>query len=118
MSGHLVAMTGWGYAPRVPRVQVYSSGGGVRSIELVGTHVTVGRQADNLVALPDDPLVSRHHAAFERRDGHWWAVDLGSHNGTAVDGRSIDAPRPLVEGSRVLIGRTELVLVDLEQDAG
>ena len=96
---------------------VVEGAGGTRSIDLTGDHVTIGRQADNLVALPDDVMVSRHHATLEFRDGHWWIHDLGSHNGTTVDGRAVEGWRPLVEGSRIQIGSTKLVLVDIAFDA-
>jgi class 3 adenylate cyclase len=102
--------------PRMPRI-VVEDAGGARSIDLAGDHVTIGRQADNLVALSDDVMVSRHHATLELRDGHWWIHDLGSHNGTTVDGRTVEGWRPLIEGSRIQIGSTELVLVDIAFDA-
>jgi class 3 adenylate cyclase len=96
---------------------VVEGAGEARSIDLAGDYVTIGRQADNLVALSDDVMVSRHHAALEFRDGHWWIRDLGSHNGTTVDGRVVEGWRPLVEGSRIQIGSTKLVLVDIAFDA-
>lgn len=40
-----------------------------------------------------DPQVSRRHAAFEYTDGHWHIRDLGSTNGTVVNGRSVDKHR-------------------------
>ena len=45
----------------------------------------IGRDADCDVRL-DDPLISRHHAEVTRRDDLWWVRDLGSRNGTRVDG--------------------------------
>jgi class 3 adenylate cyclase len=100
----------------MPRL-VLEGAGESRSIDLTGDHVTIGRQADNLVALSDDVMVSRHHATLEFRDGHWWIHDLGSHNGTTVDGRAVEGWRPLVEGSRIQVGGTELVLVGIAFDA-
>src|SRR5450631_1814612 len=105
------------YAPLVAHVEVRSSSG-VRRMELVGGHITIGRQADNVIALPDDPLVSRHHATVELRAGIWWIRDLGSHNGTAVDGSPAEGLQPLVEGSRVVVGRSEIILHDAAEDAG
>ena len=96
---------------------VIEGAGETRSIDLAGDHVTIGRQADNLVALSDDVMVSRHHATLEFRDGHWWIRDLGSQNGTTVDGRAVEGWRPLVEGSRIQVGSTKLVLVDIAFDA-
>jgi len=43
----------------------------------------------------DDPLISRQHVALEPRDGIWWIEDLGSRNGTLVDGERIESAVPL-----------------------
>jgi class 3 adenylate cyclase len=86
-------------------------------MDLTRRHVTIGRQADNLLALPDDLMVSRHHARLEFENGHWWIRDLDSHNGTMLDDRPVDERAPLVNGSRVKIGETELVVLDLAPDA-
>jgi len=37
----------------------------------------------------DDPLASRRHAAVEYADGLWWVVDLGSRNGTLLNGSRV-----------------------------
>jgi hypothetical protein len=55
----------------------------------IGAHpVAVGRARDNDIAL-DDPMASRHHARFVPRAGRLLLTDLGSTNGTAVNGRAI-----------------------------
>jgi DNA-binding CsgD family transcriptional regulator len=92
--------------------------GNTRSFDIPGPHLTIGRQADNIVALPDDESASRHHAILEFRDGHWWIRDLGSRNGSTVDGHPFEGDFPLVEGSRIGIGDSELVLLDVADDPG
>jgi hypothetical protein len=52
--------------------------------------VTVGRAADNDLVL-SDPEVSRHHARLEPDGQHWRAVDLGSTNGTWLNGVRLNA---------------------------
>ena len=94
------------------------SAGNAWSMNIPGPHLTIGRQSDNLVALPDDESASRHHAVLEFRDGHWWVRDLESRNGCTVDGHPIEGVFPLVEGSRIGIGDTELVLRDVADDPG
>ena len=51
--------------------------------------ITVGRAPDNTVVL-DDLLVSRHHAQLRRHGSEWELVDLGSANGTYLDGARVD----------------------------
>jgi len=75
--------------------------------DLAGDRVVVGRSPDCDVVL-DDPRVSKRHAALRRRDGRWWIEDLGSTNGTVVDGRPLHAPAALTPGGRIELGGTML----------
>jgi len=47
------------------------------------------------------PLISRRHCLFHLRDGDIWVQDLGSLNGTFVNGERIQRPQPLHEGDKV-----------------
>ncbi len=68
---------------------------------------TVGRSTDGDVFL-DDVTVSRKHAIFERRDrGAWFVRDVGSLNGTYVNGEQVDETK-LASGDEVQIGRFKL----------
>jgi pSer/pThr/pTyr-binding forkhead associated (FHA) protein len=61
--------------------------------------------------LGGDPEISRRHARVSRgADGQLRIEDLGSGNGTFVNGARIDAPRPLSVGDVVRLGRTELTV--------
>ena len=72
------------------------------------TALTVGRSTQNDVAVERDDFASATHARFmPRRDG-LWLEDLGSTNGTFVNGTRIPAPRRLTPGDVVRIGETEL----------
>jgi pSer/pThr/pTyr-binding forkhead associated (FHA) protein len=73
-----------------------------RSYTLAG-EVTIGRAAGCAVAI-DDAHVSKLHARVYPHDGSWLLEDLGSTNGTALDGRPVAGPTPLRAGSRVEIG--------------
>ncbi len=67
--------------------------------------VTLGREADNTLSIPE-AAVSRHHARFERRsDGKIWVVDKPSMNGTFINGRRV-SEHPLAEHDVVRIGDT------------
>ena len=48
-----------------------------------------------------DPLVSRRHCELSLRDGRVWAEDLGSRNGTFLNGEPLQAARPLADGDRL-----------------
>ena len=70
--------------------------------------LTMGRAANNDVAMPDDEYASGRHARFEpRRDGIW-IEDIGSTNGTFVNGIRLTRERKLTPGDVVRIGETDL----------
>ena len=66
--------------------------------------VSIGRESGNVVQL-DDNEVSRRHAEIRVSEGVPSIVDLGSSNGTFVNGRRVERTR-LVPGDQVLVGRT------------
>lgn len=69
----------------------------------------VGRIADCWLTL-DDELASRHHARFHVNGDELVLEDLGSRNGTFINGERIVGRRPLRDGDRIRIGR-ELIAV-------
>ena len=72
------------------------------------TSLTVGRGDDNDLALDGDEFASSRHARFEpRRDGVW-VEDMGSTNGTFVNGIRLESGRRLAPGDLVRIGETDL----------
>jgi hypothetical protein len=76
--------------------------------ELDASPLTIGRGGQNDVMVAADEFASARHARVEpRRDGVW-VHDLGSTNGTYVNGIRIDRPRRLATGDVVRVGETEL----------
>lgn len=70
--------------------------------------ISIGRGATNEISIDGDEFASARHARIEpRRDGVW-VSDLGSTNGTYVNGVKVDRPRKLVNGDVVRAGETEL----------
>jgi pSer/pThr/pTyr-binding forkhead associated (FHA) protein len=70
--------------------------------------LTIGRAANNDVSMPDDEYASGRHARFEpRRDGIW-VEDIGSTNGTFVNGIRLTRERKLTPGDVVRVGETDL----------
>ncbi|MGH3304037.1 MAG: FhaA domain-containing protein [Streptosporangiaceae bacterium] len=95
-----------------PRLLVSGPGGGLdgghqRTYEITTPLVILGRGTDCDLRLVD-PGVSRHHAEIRVEDGEVVLVDLGSTNGTFVNGQPVRRV-PLIDGTRVTLGRTTLV---------
>jgi DNA-binding response OmpR family regulator len=79
---------------------------------LVGDSVTLGREPDNDVVLPDRQ-VSRYHARIERQGPHFVLSDLGSKNGTYLNGEQIQTPRNLRDGDEISVAlRYRLFFID------
>jgi pSer/pThr/pTyr-binding forkhead associated (FHA) protein len=70
--------------------------------------VTLGRSGDNTVSLGPDEFASSRHARVEAHRDGVWIFDLGSTNGTYVNGRPIDGRVRLNPGDVVKVGGTEL----------
>ena len=70
--------------------------------------VTIGRGAQNDLALEHDDFASATHARVQpQRDGVWVA-DTGSTNGTFVNGERLENPRRLAPGDVIRVGATDL----------
>jgi hypothetical protein len=78
--------------------------GGERTVTLGSPTVTIGRLADCDVVL-NDKGASRKHAQLRLREGTWTITDLGSTNGTRLNGQTIQS-RDLTDGDRITIGST------------
>jgi pSer/pThr/pTyr-binding forkhead associated (FHA) protein len=64
--------------------------------------MVIGRGADCDIILPER-AVSRHHARVERRYQGYFLIDLGSRNGTAVNGQEVTQPYSLQDGDEIQI---------------
>jgi phosphoserine phosphatase RsbU/P len=74
-----------------------------------GTTLTIGRssKADLVVS---DALLSREHARLFRADGGWFVEDLGSRNGTRLNGAPLTETRAVSPGDVLLLGGCQVVL--------
>lgn len=71
----------------------------------------IGRAADNTITLEED-VVSAHHARLSYLSGNqWWLEDLGSRNGTSVNGMPVEQPLAVTDGDRISFGTVECQLV-------
>jgi predicted component of type VI protein secretion system len=67
--------------------------------------ITLGREAINDVVL-GDPEISRRHARIFYQDGTYYLEDLGSTNGTFINGRRVHAPSPLQDEDMLEFGES------------
>jgi hypothetical protein len=93
------------------RLRVLEPTGGDRSVVVDGGALTIGRAPDNGLVL-GDPAASRHHARLNVRQGMLVLVDLGSRNGTLVNGQAVTEV-VLGVGDQIRIGDTRLLVEDL-----
>lgn len=81
---------------------------------LVENELLIGRHAQGAGRLAEDPEISRSHARLTLEQSGFCAVeDLGSTNGTFVNGLRINGPQTLSEGDTIELGATTLVVRDL-----
>lgn len=74
----------------------------------VDDEITMGRGGGCTIPLAFDTFVSQVHARAFDRDGTLWIEDLGSRNGTFVNGEQVHEPTQVGKGSRVQVGETVL----------
>lgn len=80
-----------------------------RTLSLGTSAALLGRAPSCTLVLEDD-YASNRHARIYPSQGGWWVEDLGSTNGTYVDGERIDSPTELTPGRQVRIGQTVIEL--------
>ena len=92
----------------VPQISLEVEG---RSYQINSAITVIGRGAEADVVV-DDAGVSRRHAEIHVDGGRVRVIDLGSTNGTFVDGERVGAVATgdLIDGSRITIGRTRIVV--------
>jgi hypothetical protein len=74
----------------------------------VDDEATLGRGGGCTVPLAFDTFVSQVHARAVDRNGTLWIEDLGSRNGTFVNGEQVYEPTKVAKGARVQVGETVL----------
>lgn len=89
-------------------VEVWALGGRT-VVALTADRVTVGKDGSNDIALDGDVTVSRLHAVLEAFPAGWCVTDLGSSNGTFVNGERIFTTQALRHGDEVRVGHTRLL---------
>jgi pSer/pThr/pTyr-binding forkhead associated (FHA) protein len=77
---------------------------------LVGRHSSCDRRVD-------DPTVSRRHCTFSLKEGRVWVEDLGSLNGTRLNGEPVDS-RPIADGDKLELGQRHFLVRVPEEPVG
>jgi adenylate cyclase len=92
-----------------PHMLLYTASGSKRLPLTGGSCWTVGRSEDNDFVITDR-WISRNHAMLQAMDnGEMYLIDLGSRNGSFVNGRRVNIPVTLRNGDRLTFGQTELL---------
>jgi phosphoserine phosphatase RsbU/P len=86
--------------------------GGTSTVSLQKEVLSLGRAADNDLAYPNDPWLSRYHLRFERSPEGWLVRDLNSRNGTIFDVESLKGARLIAPGNRIYAGHLTIEIRD------
>jgi serine phosphatase RsbU (regulator of sigma subunit) len=78
--------------------------GNSKVVPLDQDRITLGRSVQNQLSYPDDVGLSRQHLAITRRDDQWSVEDLGSKNGTLLNGEPLKVLSPFKPGDRIAAG--------------
>jgi pSer/pThr/pTyr-binding forkhead associated (FHA) protein len=74
--------------------------------------IVIGRSSDTNLPIPDR-FLSRRHARFFRRGEDWVVEDLGSRNGTLLNGTRVDIPQVVARGDRIQISGSVLTVLEI-----
>jgi hypothetical protein len=88
-----------------PEVVTLTFGGAMRTVSK--PRIVLGRSREADVRVPGESI-SRRHAEIRHEDGEYWLVDLGSMNGSHVNGKRVDRVQ-LADGDTIALGSTEIV---------
>lgn len=102
----------------MPEIEVQSTHGRGRRVTMTGPRVVIGRGRESDVFLPDYRL-SRRHAEIEQRGDAYFLIDLGSTNGTFLNGQRVVGERRLRDGDLISLGESRLVFTSgVPEDVG
>ncbi len=97
-----------GRGGRVGRMTVIEPRARKGTVFAVGDELTIGRAHGCTVSIQDDTFISQLHARVFAQDSEVYVEDLGSTNGTYLNGQKLSRAMPISKGDRVQIGATVL----------
>jgi phosphoserine phosphatase RsbU/P len=96
-----------------PEILIRTVDGNTRLLQLEGSVITLGRSRTADICFPDDADLSRQHLVFEKSGDEWFVRDLGSKNGTVVNGDQLAGAHKLGKGDRLVAGRLSIEVSDV-----
>jgi phosphoserine phosphatase RsbU/P len=99
-------------------LSIQSPDGTSKIYQLGADRVTLGRTAANDLCFTDDPGLSRQHLEFDIKENAWLVRDLGSRNGTYVNGKQITGEHALHPGDRIAAGHLMIEFRIGDSDTG
>ncbi len=98
----------------MPSLVIQKADGTRQSFPLEKDRITLGRSRDSDVFLPDQWL-SRHHAEIRRAQDSFVLADLGSKNGTLLNGQQVNQGQRLRDGDVIALGELRLTFTDSQE---
>jgi len=83
------------------------------TVPLDRDRISLGRSSSNELCYPDDVGLSRQHLALTRTNGEWFVEDLGSKNGTLMNGKRLERKMPFNLGDRIAAGHLNIEFADI-----
>jgi hypothetical protein len=96
----------------MPELEVSDSVRSFRVVGLDGHQMAIGSADDSADLVLEDPSVSGIHALLDRVGATWLVRDVGSRNGTRLNGERLTGQRRLRDGDEIVVGQTRLVFRD------
>jgi phosphoserine phosphatase RsbU/P len=93
-------------------IQIRFKDGATLHRTLEARRLTIGRSASSDLHFPQDRTLSREHLALEPAGGGWWAADLGSRNGTRLNGKPVEGRCQLNPGDVLEAGEMTIFFLD------
>jgi phosphoserine phosphatase RsbU/P len=93
-------------------IRIHCPDGQTKTIDLKGERLVLGRSSTTELCFPEDAGLSRQHLAFEQEGDGWAIRDLGSKNGTLLNGSRLTGAKRLRPGDRVSAGHLVMVFDD------
>jgi phosphoserine phosphatase RsbU/P len=100
----------------MPHLVVKHPSGNSDIVPLNRLRTTIGRSARSDVCIPD-AFASRLHAEIRQEGDNYWLLDLGSANGTRLNGAPVTTTLPMYPGGEIQIGETKIVFESDVQSA-